>query len=164
MFGSSSKLEFMTREKSFFSSANFPLEERRASAAHAKKQSLRERAERELARHVGSKVIKEDDALLNRWMELHELHVHQIELEMQNDELQQAYLGLTQSRAQYVQLYDKAPVGYCTIDLDGLLIQLNLTLSSMLGFSRDALLRKRLTEIICRDDQDILYKMRRSLG
>ena len=54
---------------------------------------------------------------------LHELHVHQIELETQNEELRRAQLELDASRARYFDLYDLAPVGYCTVSAQGLLLQ-----------------------------------------
>jgi hypothetical protein len=54
---------------------------------------------------------------------LHELRVHQIELEMQNEELRQAQALLDTERARYFDLYDLAPVGYCTLSDAGLILQ-----------------------------------------
>jgi hypothetical protein len=60
---------------------------------------------------------------------IEELHLHQIELEMQNKELHQAQLELEATRDQYVDLYDFAPVGYMTLSEKGLILEANLTLS-----------------------------------
>ena len=49
---------------------------------------------------------------------LHELKVHQIELEMQNEEMRQAQVNLDATRARYFDLYNLAPVGYCTINTE----------------------------------------------
>jgi PAS domain S-box-containing protein len=73
-----------------------------------------------------------------------ELQVHQIELEMQYEELLLAQAEAENSRAQYVDLYDFAPVGYCTVAANGTLLQLNLRTSQLLGEDRKRLLGRRL--------------------
>ena len=69
----------------------------------------------------------------------HELQVHQIELEMQNDELRQAQAELEASRARYFELYDLAPVGYLLLNRQGGILQANLTAADMLGLAREKL-------------------------
>jgi PAS domain S-box-containing protein len=88
---------------------------------------------------------------------LHELGVHQIELEMQNEELRRAQLELDVSRARYFDLYDLAPVGYCTVSDAGQILQANLTAASLLGVSRGELVKQSITLFIARADQDIYY-------
>ncbi len=94
---------------------------------------------------------------------LHELRVHQIELEMQNDELRQAQVELGAAQARYFDLYDLAPVGYCTLSKQGLFIQANLTAAALLGVVRSALIQKPLTPFVCKEDQDIFYLYRKYL-
>ena len=88
---------------------------------------------------------------------LHELRVHQIELEMQNEELRVSQLALDTARARYFELYDLAPVGYCTVSEQGLMTQANLTMASLLGMSRGALVKQPVTRFIHRDDEDTYY-------
>ena len=64
---------------------------------------------------------------------IHELEVHQIELEMQNEELRQAHLDLEAARDKYTDLYDFAPVGYFSISDKGLILGANLVGATMLG-------------------------------
>ena len=94
---------------------------------------------------------------------LHELQVHQIELEMQNEELRRAHLELDAARERYFDLYDMAPVAYCTVSEPGLILEANFTAAALLGMARGALVGQRLTTCIFSDDQDIYYGMRQQL-
>jgi len=85
---------------------------------------------------------------------LHELSVHQIELEMQNEELQRLEVEREASLARYVDLYDSAPVGYCTLT-DGAISEANLAAARMLGMDREALMGQPMTLFIDKEDQDI---------
>jgi diguanylate cyclase (GGDEF)-like protein/PAS domain S-box-containing protein len=88
---------------------------------------------------------------------LHELHVHQVELEMQNDELRRARAELENSRILYRDLYDLAPIGYCTLDEEGLIMQANLTAATLLGVAREALVRQPIHRFIAREEQDTFH-------
>jgi len=76
---------------------------------------------------------------------LHELEVHQIELEMQNRELRESRAALEDSLDRYVDLYDFAPIGYVTMDEIGLIKNANLTLAGMLGVERRWLIGRSLS-------------------
>ncbi len=92
---------------------------------------------------------------------IHELHVHQIELEMQNHELRQTQLALEESRQRYLDLYDRAPVGYCIVCDGGLIQEANRTFAEMLGTTPSCLLLKLFSKFICEKDQDEFYFLRR---
>ena len=91
---------------------------------------------------------------------VHELQVHQFELQAQNEELRQVRAELEASRASYVDLYDLAPAGYCTLSPAGLVLQANLTLAALLGVTRDALVAMPLSRFIAPEDQDRYYRLR----
>ena len=74
---------------------------------------------------------------------VHELQVHQIELEMQNEELQQARDEMEAGLEKYSDLYDFAPVGYLTLDREGTIREANLTSASLLGIERSRLVKRR---------------------
>jgi len=78
---------------------------------------------------------------------VHELGTHQIELEMQNEELRRARGELESSRTRYAQLYDFAPVGYFTIDAHGLIEGVNITGAHLLGIERGLLLKRPLVSL-----------------
>ncbi len=88
---------------------------------------------------------------------VHQLRVHEIELEMQNEELRSAQRELDASRERYFDLYDLAPVGYCTLDEGGQITQANLTAAMLLGVSRSAMVGRAFNGFILSDDQDIYY-------
>lgn len=94
---------------------------------------------------------------------VHELQIHQIELEMQNEELRRVQAALDESRARYFDLYDLAPVGYCTISEQGMVLEANLTAASLLGVARSSLVRQPISRFIIKEDQDIYYLHRKQL-
>lgn len=89
---------------------------------------------------------------------LHELQVHQIELEMQNEELRQAMKALEAEQLRYFELYDLSPVGFFSISENGIILDANLTASTMLGVSRSALVQRPISKFIFSEDHDIHYK------
>lgn len=91
--------------------------------------SLRERAEKLLRNAKDSSLTHE---LTNLKELAHELAVYQTELELQNDELRQTHLTLQQTKDQFVDLFESAPVGYVVLDSSGVILQTNMTWQSML--------------------------------
>jgi PAS domain S-box-containing protein len=94
---------------------------------------------------------------------LHELLVHQIELEMQNEELRRVRSEMEASRASYFELYDLAPVGYCRLSDAGVILQANLAAASLLGMQRAALTRQPISRFIFEADQDTYYLNRKRI-
>ena len=92
----------------------------------------------------------------------HELQIHQVELEMQNTELIRTKLDLEATRDSYFSLYDLAPVGYLTLNKDGLIQRANLTAATMLGLKTDDLINRPIQKFIFRDDIDSYYLQSRS--
>ncbi len=125
---------------------------------------LRERAE-VLARAKASPVVEDSRNPSPEAVQkaLHELRVHQIELEMQNEELRRAYAELEATRARYFDLYDLAPIGYCTLNEQGLILHANLTAAILLGVVRSELVERPLSRFIYPEDQDAYYLNRKQL-
>ncbi|QSA98495.1 bifunctional diguanylate cyclase/phosphodiesterase [Methylococcus sp. EFPC2] len=94
---------------------------------------------------------------------MHELQVHQIELEMQNEELRRTQAELEASRARYFDLYDLAPVGYFTLNEKGIILEANLTAADLLGMTRSALINQPISRFILPADQDLYYRHRKQL-
>ena len=74
---------------------------------------------------------------------VHELQVHQTELEMQNEELKRARQELEESRNKYLDLYEFSPIGYFTLDKQGAILEVNLSGAALLGVERDSLVMRR---------------------
>lgn len=94
---------------------------------------------------------------------IHELQTHQIELELQNEELRRAQIELEVSRARYFDLYELAPVGYCTVSQKGLIIEANLTAAKLLNTARESVVKQPMSRFILKQDQDIFYLHRKRL-
>ena len=94
---------------------------------------------------------------------IHELQVHQIELEMQNDELRRIQGELEKTRDRYSELYDFSPSGYLSLSEKGLVLEANLTCATLLGSERSLLIRKPFSRFIAKDTQDDYYFLLRNL-
>ena len=137
-----------------------PVDPQRQAAQH----DLRQRAEAATAHPVDADAA--ETATLSPAAAaalIHELRVHQIELEMQNDELRRSEHALALARESYFDLYELAPVGYCTVSESGLILQTNLSAAKLLKAGRGALLKQPFSRFILADDQHIFYRLRRNL-
>ena len=133
---------------------------KKESFKHKNNTDLRKKAEKKLKPEtIDIKKLSEVDVRKLA----HELQVHQIELEMQNDELRKAQMVIEESRQKYSYLYDFSPVGYFTVDENGLILEANLTGASMLSIERSVLIGKHLSMFIAKEDQDKYYLHRKAL-
>ena len=115
---------------------------------------LRRQAEERLhdtAGHVSGKALDDAQRLI------HELEVHQVELEMQNEELRNVQLDLQTARNKYSDLYDFAPVGYFTLDEKARIREVNLTGADLLGIQRSQLINTNFSHYISAEFQDDFY-------
>jgi len=120
-------------------------------ARAAKTPALRQQAEellRTTRRDVAAMPTKDV-----QWL-VYELQVHQLELEMQNDELRRTQAELQAARDRYADLYDFSPVGHLMLDWQGNILEANSTAGTLLGFSRDKLRGQSFERFIAREDQD----------
>jgi diguanylate cyclase (GGDEF)-like protein/PAS domain S-box-containing protein len=117
-----------------------------------KLQFMRDRAE-ELAR--SRQKTDYERRVADRDKLLQELHVHQIELELQNEELRQAQAKLQYAHQQYLNLYNEAPMGYASLDDTGIIIRANQMLATMLGVEKYRLIGRAIAEFMHHQDQTI---------
>ena len=94
---------------------------------------------------------------------IEDLNIHQVELQMQNEELRRTQLKLEKARDNYTNLYDFAPAGYFTITPEGIIVKANLTGAVMIGLEREVLIGKPFTDFINKNDQDVFYLHRKKL-
>src|ERR1039457_3813786 len=88
---------------------------------------------------------------------MHELQIHQIELEMQNEELRHTQIELEALKDRDFDLYDLAPVGYLALNEKGIILEANLTAVTMFGVVKSAFLKRPFSQFIFPEDQDINY-------
>jgi PAS domain S-box-containing protein len=121
---------------------------------------LRSHAEKSLPNRsadLGKSPVKDVQKLVQ------ELRVHQIELEMQNEELRKAQVELEESRDSYSDLYDFAPIGYFTLDEKGLIVEVNLAGADLLGSERTSLIKKGFSQFVATGSQDAFYSHRKQV-
>lgn len=115
--------------------------------------ALRKRAENVVASEDRIAPTAQDVQEIQR--SLHELQVHQVELEMQKEELRAAHEIIEAERARYSYLYDLAPMGNCTVSEQGVILEANLTAANLLGMTRSELIKESIFRFIHKEDQDI---------
>lgn len=94
---------------------------------------------------------------------VHELEVHQVELEIQNQQLEEAEREADASRARYQHLYESAPIGYLTLDPDGVIASANYCAAELLKVPRGSLLGRKFSSFVDPAHQDRWYFARRTL-
>jgi PAS domain S-box-containing protein len=117
---------------------------------HAK--NLRQRAEDWLTRRPAGELVPDADP--ERL--IHELQVHQVELQLQNEELLRSQTELAAARNRVFNLFDQAPVGFVTLDADGNVVQINRTLCTLLDESAPAVHGRPFSELVHPDDRPVL--------
>lgn len=129
--------------------------------------TLRRAAERRRLAEARVKLLEQRDpaTLTPEEVErlIHELRVHQIELEMQNEELIRTQVELEGVRARYFDLYHLAPVGYLTLSEKGLILEANLRAAALLGLPSKTLVKRPLRRFILAADSDVYYRHIRQL-
>ena len=115
---------------------------------------LRRRAEQALAK-TGPALAPMPEQDVQKVM--HDLRVHQVELEMQNDELRRTQDALEEARDRYVDLYDFAPLALLTLSQGGEILEANLSAASLLGLERKALIHQKITRFIPAEAQDTFF-------
>ncbi len=121
----------------------------RSKTAYAQHDNRAE-AEADLAKHPRTSLGE----TVNAEQMLHELQVHQIELEMQNEALRQAYIALEDSRDRYFDLFEFAPIGYFTLSATGLIVEVNFVGAELLKADRQQLIGQPLAKYIAPEDSD----------
>lgn len=94
---------------------------------------------------------------------VHELRVHQLELEIQNEELRVIQQELETAKSRFKDLYDFAPVGYLTVSETGMVAETNRTAATLLSVAQDALVGQPFSRFILPEDQDIYYHHRAAI-
>lgn len=120
-------------------------------------ETLREKAEREI-RHESVALDKMSESEIESL--IYELRVHQIELQMQNEQLHQTQVELEESRSGYSDLFEFAPIGYFILDHRGCIVTLNLTAAQMIGRDRKYVVGKPLARHVSPKSREVFMQHR----
>lgn len=82
-----------------------------------------------------------------------ELQLHQIEVEIQNEDLRSSQSQLEALLSRYTDLYDSAPIGYCTLDKNGLVLEVNLKGAELIGIERGRLIGRPFSLYVAEEDR-----------
>lgn len=108
--------------------------------------------------HLEKKYLQhENHSSIDLIQTLHEFQVRQIEMDMQFEDLKLSNRELESSKVFYQDLYNKAPVGYLLVSVQGIIVKANLTIVSLLGYSIFHLDNSELSRFIFPEDQDTYY-------
>lgn len=88
---------------------------------------------------------------------IQELETYQVELEVQNEELREAQAALQASQSRYADLYDFAPVGYLTLDRDGIILEANLAAAEMFGLEKERFIGKPFFLFVEKENRDLFH-------
>ena len=122
---------------------------------------LRQLAERRLA----TRKVSLDDMTPDEIRALvHELEIHKVELEIQNEQLTETQLTLEEAKERYRRLYESAPLGYLTLDADAVIVETNLTAATLLRQPRSQLIGRKLSHFVTPAHQDRWHLERRMLA
>jgi len=122
--------------------------------ASQRRKTLRDEAEALVVNISAPKVTAQPSEML-----IHELLVHKVELEMQNEELRRVHTSMEEARDRYVDFYEFAPMGYITLSRDGLISEINLTGCTLLGIERFRLVGRRFTRSVVSQDKDLWHRL-----
>lgn len=127
-------------------------------------QVLRDVAEKQAYKKEDTSLLEIESMTLSQTKSLlHELMVHQIELEMQNEELRRVHVELDVAKRRYFELYELAPVGYFTLSDKGIITEANLTMASLIGVARNQIQLQPLSKYILKEDQASYYSHRKQI-
>lgn len=124
---------------------------------------LREKAERALTARCLGELDPRDLSVEQIRNLIHELQVHQIELEMQNEELHGAQASLEEARDRFADLFEFAPVGYFVLDASWRITEVNLTAAGLLRIPRVDLIGQPLKYFVSEDSQDVFRQFLQKL-
>lgn len=88
---------------------------------------------------------------------IQELEIHQVELQMQNEELAKTQKYLSKTKDKYFNLFEFAPVGYLRLEEEYNIIEINTTFTKIFGYPKQKILNKLFTDIVCSEFQDNFY-------
>jgi PAS domain S-box-containing protein len=132
-----------------------------ASATSPTVTPLEQRSKQELVRELeklqrATRRLKATAREPDRERLIHDLQVHQVELEMQARELRESQVRLEEATSRYADLYDFAPVGYCILDPKGQILEINLTAATLLRVPRDRLVGRSFSTVAPLEDRRAL--------